>query len=363
MRPPVRVRLALTYGVLFLAAGVLLVLLINVLVAYAPFPVAPAAPGPQGSSGSAELAMRAQRAAELRRLSTNSIVALAAMAVLAVLLGWAMAGRALGPVAAMTSTVRRITADRLDRRLAMSGPDDELKKLADTFDDLLDRLQTAFTAQRLFIANASHELRTPLTLQQTLAEVALADPQADTPALRAVLERVLVAGRQQEHLIEALLTLARSNQGLQVRQPVDLAALVGRGLAQRGGTGLRLQSARQPATVSGDPGLLERLVENLADNAARHNVPDGWISVTTGVGSGRPFLTVSNSGPVVRSADVPTLLEPFRRLATDRRSSADGLGLGLSIVAAIVEAHRAVLDIRPRPPGGLDVTVIFPPLS
>ncbi|MGI5241632.1 sensor histidine kinase [Dactylosporangium sp. CA-139066] len=359
MRQSIRLRLALIYGGLFLAAGVLLVALIYVLVAYSPFPTPPAAPAPPGASASPEVAAHGQQAETLRRLLVNSLVALAVMASAAICIGWVMAGRALRPVADMTATVRRISADRLDRRLAVSGPDDELKKLADTFDELLDRLQAAFTAQRRFIANASHELRTPLTLQHTLAEVALADPQADAPSLRAVLGRVLVAGRQQEHLIEALLTLARSQQGLHQRQRVDLATVTRHTLTQGGDPGLRIESALHPAATSGDRALIERLVENLLDNAVRHNVPDGWISVTTGVQSGRPTLRISNSGPVIPPAQVPMLLEPFQRLGNDRRSTSDGLGLGLSIVAAIIDAHHGALDVRPLPQGGLDVTVTF----
>ena len=363
MKQPVRLRLALIYGGLFLAAGVLLVALIYLLVELSPFPTPPAAPAPPGASASPEVAQQAQeqQAETLRRLLVNSLVALAVMALVAILLGWVMAGRALRPVADMTATVRRITADQLDRRLAVPGPDDELKKLADTFDELLDRLQAAFTAQRRFIANASHELRTPLTLQQTLAEVALADPQADAGSLRAVLQRVLAAGRQQEHLIEALLTLARSQQGLHHRQPVDLATVTRHTLTQRGSPGLRIESALHPAATSGDRALIERLVENLLDNALRHNVPDGWISVTTGVQSGRPTLRISNSGPVVPPAQVHLLLEPFQRLGTDRRSTSDGLGLGLSIVAAIIDAHHGGLDVRPLPHGGLAVTVTLTP--
>jgi signal transduction histidine kinase len=314
---------------------------------------------PEGALGA-----RAQQAETLRRLLVNSLVALAVMALVAILLGWVMAGRALRPVAEMTATVRRITADRLDRldrRLAVPGPDDELKKLADTFDELLDRLQAAFTAQRRFVANASHELRTPLTLQQTLAEVALADPRADAGSLRAVLRRVLAAGRQQEHLIEALLTLARSQQGLHHRQRVDLATVTGDTLVQRADSGLRIESVLHPATTSGDLALIERLVANLLDNAVRHNVSDGWISVATGTHSGRPTLWVSNSGPVIPPAQVHALLEPFQRLGNARRSTGDGLGLGLSIVAAIVDAHRGVLDVRALPHGGLDVTVTLAP--
>ncbi|MFJ2034135.1 sensor histidine kinase [Streptosporangium sp. NPDC087985] len=358
-RRPVRLRLTLLYSGLFLVAGVLLVALIYFLVEHSPFPGPPAAPAPPAGLDLPVPAPRVevQQAQDLRRLLVNSLIALAVMAFASVLLGWLMAGRVLRPLGDMTATVRRITADRLDRRLAAAGPDDELKELADTFDELLDRLEAAFTAQRRFVANASHELRTPLTLQQAMAEVALADPDADAESLRAVLERLLAAGQHQERLIEALLTLARSQQGLHHRQPLDLAAITGQALDQRGDPGVHIESALHPASASGDRALLERLVANLLDNALRHNVPGGWIKVATAVRSGRPTLRISNSGPVIPPDRVHTLLQPFQRLETGRKASGDGLGLGLSIVTAIVKAHHGTLEARPLPEGGLEVTV------
>ncbi|MFC4057810.1 sensor histidine kinase [Planomonospora corallina] len=389
-RRTIRLRLTLLYSGLFLAAGVLLVALIYLLVQYSPFPGPPEAPtppavpappafleppaGPAPSAGPAPpapeplepLEPRAlpgagQQAGNARRLLVNSLIALAFMAFASMLLGWFAAGRVLRPLGDITATVRRITADRLDRRLAVSGPDDELKELADTFDELLDRLEASFTAQRRFVANASHELRTPLTLQQAMAEVALADPEAGAEALRAVLERVLAAGRHQERLIEALLTLARGQQGLDRREPFDLAEIAGRALAQHPGPGLRVESALRPAPASGDRALVERLVANLLDNALRHNVPGGWVRVATAVRSGRPAVTVSNSGPVIPPDRVALLLQPFQRLESGRKAVGDGLGLGLSIVAAIVEAHHGTLETRPLPEGGLEVTATLAP--
>ncbi|GII00514.1 sensor histidine kinase [Planobispora takensis] len=385
MRQTVRLRLTLLYSGLFLLAGALLIALIYFLVEYSPFPEPPTAPAAPSAPAPAEPGATPppaappapdrpdsaeppapaagpddRQAGSLRRLLVNSLIALAVMAFASMVLGWLMAGRVLRPLGEMTATVRRITADRLDRRLAASGPDDELKELADTFDELLDRLEAAFTAQRRFVANASHELRTPLTLQQAMAEVALADPEADTASLRAVLERLLAAGKHQERLIEALLTLARSQQGLHHRQSLDLAGITGQVLDRRGEE-VRLTSALRPAPASGDRALLERLVVNLVDNASRHNVPGGWIKVETAVRSGRPTLRVANSGPVIPPDQVPALLEPFRRPATGRKAVGDGLGLGLSIVAAIVGAHHGTLEVRPLPEGGLEVTVTLQP--
>lgn len=362
MRGTVRWRLTLLYSGLFVVTGVLLVALIYFLVEHSPFPVTPNAPVLPGGTDLVAPAVPAttgleQQTAELRRLLVNSVIALVVMAFASMLLGWLVAGRVLRPLHDMTDTVRRITADRLDRRLAAAGPDDELKKLADTFDDLLDRLEAAFTAQRRFVANASHELRTPLTLQQAMAEVALADPEADAASLRHVLDRLLASGRHQERLIEALLVLARSEQGLDQRQRLDLAAVAGQALDQRRDPPVRMEPELRPAPASGDRALLERLVANLLDNAARHNVPDGWVRVTTGTRDGRATLTVANSGPVIPPDRVETLLQPFQRLERGRKATGDGLGLGLSIVAAIVTAHHGALQVTARPEGGLEVTV------
>ncbi|GAA2285509.1 hypothetical protein GCM10010149_34280 [Nonomuraea roseoviolacea subsp. roseoviolacea] len=386
-----RLRLTLLYAGLFLLAGAVLIILLYALVEYSPFPVPPAAPVPPGGTGPVPpgVVADAPRDAELRRLLVNSLVALPVMAFASTALGWYVAGRVLRPLARMTATVRHITADRLDRRLAATGPDDELKELADTFDALLDRLESAFAAQRAFVANASHELRTPLTLQRAMAEVALADPEAGAAALRTVVERLLAAGKHQERLIEALLTLARSRQRPERRRPLDLAEITRHALVDRGGTGdhragveadprdsgggprveadprdggvPRVEADLRPAPAAGDRALVERLVANLVGNAARHNVPNGWIRVTTGVEAGRAVLRVSNSGPVIPPDRVDTLLQPFQRLETGRRAMGDGLGLGLSIVAAVAEAHHGTLELIALPDGGLEVTVTLPP--
>ncbi|MFI7454477.1 sensor histidine kinase [Nonomuraea sp. NPDC049714] len=335
MRQTVRLRLTALYSGLFLVATVLLALLFFGLLRWLPAPPAPVAPG--GGALSVP-----EPFPDSGRLLQVSLITLGVMAVASTWLGWVVAGKVLRPLGHMTATVRRITADRLDRRLAASGPDDELKELADTFDDLLDRLEAAFTAQRRFVANASHELRTPLTVQRAMAEVALADPEAD---LRSVLVRLLAAGQHQERLIEALLTLARGQQGLARREPLDLADLAGQGA---------------PAPFLGDRALMERLVANLLDNARRYNVPGGWVSVDTFVRHGHAVLVVANSGPVIPPDRIGALLEPFQRLEAGRKASGDGLGLGLSIVAAIVDAHQGHLDLRPHAEGGLEVTVTLP---
>jgi signal transduction histidine kinase len=306
-----------------------------------------------------------QSANELNQLLTQSGVALAIMTVASIGLGWLVAGRMLGKLRTITTAARSVSASSLDARLAMDGPDDELKELGDTFDGLLARLEAAFGAQRQFVANASHELRTPLTRQRTLIEVALADPQPSVASLQDVCKRVLVTGEQQERLIEALLTLARSQRGLDRREPVDLAAVADGALRARWpdaqSRGLTVTTGLQPAVALGDVPLAERLVTNLVDNAIRHNVPGGAVEVGTAVWAGHAVVSVFSTGPAIQPAQVDRLFQPFHRGAPqDRTGGRDGLGLGLSIVAAIAEAHGAWLQAHALPGGGLGIRVGFP---
>jgi signal transduction histidine kinase len=304
-------------------------------------------------------AARVQSDAALHQLLIDCVIALALMAVASVWLGWLVAGRALRPLRTITNAAREISASDLHRRLALSGPDDELTELAGTFDGLLARLEASFDAQRRFVANASHELRTPLTLERALVEVALADPDADAESLRRTLEQVLDAGRQQESLIEALLMLSRSQRGLDHYERVDL-----REIASDAVEGIDVpvlvESELGPAETSGDPALVERLVANLVANAVRHNVENGWVRVSTSTRGGRAVLSVSNSGPVVPTGELERLFQPFQRLDARRGADRDGLGLGLSIVEAIARAHDAQIVVRARAEGGLDVEASFP---
>ncbi|MFD9189229.1 sensor histidine kinase [Streptomyces phaeochromogenes] len=294
----------------------------------------------------------------LRQMVLWSAVGLLVMAVLAGLLGRWLAGRALGPVAAMTDTTRRISEQNLHQRLALTGPDDELQRLADTFDTMLDRLEKSFESQRRFVANASHELRTPLAVQRTSLEVGLADPLPE--GLADVREDLLTANREAERLINALLLLARSDRGLDETEPVDLSAaarLVAAELAPQAKSeqvDVEVSADRQ-LTVPGDPVLVRHLLTNLVRNAIQYNHPGGRVRVLI---DGRT-LTVTNTGPPVPADRVPDLFEPFRRLAQDRVGTT-GHGLGLAIVRSIAEAHGTEATAEPGPAGGLVVTVRFP---
>lgn len=362
-RTTVRGRLTLLYGGLFLACGAVLLAVIYVTEESLRLP------GPQAGAAAglaARGALDAQQAL-LHHLLAASAVALAVMAVVSLALGWFVAGRVLRPIAAITAATRQISEDNLHQRLALAGPPDELKDLSDTIDGLLARLDAAFEAQRRFAANVSHELRTPLTVERTLLEMILGDPDATVGSFRAVCQDVLEAGNQQEQIIEALLTLARSQRGVHRRQPLDLAAITAEVARIREpaaiARGLRLDVSVQSAPASGDPDLIQRLVSNLIDNALDYNHPGGNIQVLADAQARQARLTVTNTGPHVPPDQVGRLLQPFQRMTTDRTGHHDGLGLGLSIVAAIASSHHATLHARSGTNGGLDIQVTFPAVT
>jgi signal transduction histidine kinase len=397
LRPTVRLRLTLLYGGLFLVCGITLLAVTYLLVVHATSGIifrgenmtavidtGPSRSKPSGAasvgtssiegSGTApilapEVAARlakAQHAAELHQLLLQSGIALAVVTIIALGLGWMVAGRALRKLRAITTAVQQISATNLHERLALTGPDDELKELGDTFDALVGRLEASFAAQRRFVANASHELRTPLARQRTVGQVALADPDASIESLQAAHERVLAAGAQQEQLIEALLTLARGQAGVDRNEPFDLATLAERVVASRRAEAqyrdIAVYVDVEPAPGSGDPRLVERLVTNLVDNALRHNIVGGCVVVRTTGAADDAVLSVANTGPVVPADALDGLFQPFRRMDADRtgRGLGHGLGLGLSIVQAVADAHNARVDTRAQTHGGLRVEVRFP---
>jgi signal transduction histidine kinase len=300
---------------------------------------------------------------DLHHLLIWSLVAIVIMAVASMALGWVLAGRVLRPLHVITTAARELSASNLHERLALDGPNDELRELGDTFDELLGRLEASFEAQRQFVANASHELRTPLTLERAILEVTLADPAASSASLRGACERVLAIGEQQERMIDALLTLARSERGLERREHLHLQDLAAEALRERqqeiARRGLRLDAKLEHAATTGDSRLIERLLANLLDNAIRHNSTGGWIALSTSTEAEVALVTVANSGPLIAPEEVGRLLQSFQRRGRDRLIHDGGHGLGLSIVAAIATAHEAQLSVQPQPEGGLRVQVRF----
>jgi signal transduction histidine kinase len=307
-----------------------------------------------------------QIGADRQILLVNSSIALGFTALAATAIGWLLAGRVLRPVSTITAAARRISASNLHERLALRGPDDELKELADTLDGLFARLEDSFDTQRRFAANASHELRTPLTRERTLLQVTLADPAATIDTWKAVGKELLASNAEQEHLIESLLTLASSEAETDEREQVDLAATTIAALSAAqpavSRLGLQVQTDIQTAVFDGDPLLVQQLAANLIGNAIRHNIPGGDIQISTRTSLAGAVLSVSNSGQVIPDDEVDRLFQPFQRLSR-RTGPRDGHGLGLSIVRAIVTAHAADVTARPRQGGGLIIEVIFPSRS
>jgi signal transduction histidine kinase len=387
LRPTIRIRLTLLYGGMFLIAGILLLSIIYLLAAQAlnsgNEPLFKIVGGteikvasdrcPAVNSASPTLAefnaaiskcIDDQRHVALDNLLSRSLLALLGLAVIAFAFGYAMAGRVLSPLGRITRTARAVAGSDLSRRIELDGPDDELKELADTFDDMLERLQRAFTAQQRFVGNASHELRTPLAINRTLLEVHLSDPNAPME-LQQLGKTLLATNERSEQLVEGLLLLARSDNQIVERGPVDLAEVASQAIDQVNGEaeskGVVIRGEQKPAVVQGNGVLLERIALNLVQNAVRYNVAEGgWVEVTTEVEHGQAVLVVSNTGPVVPAYEIDNLFEPFRRLRTERTGSDKGVGLGLSIVRSVARAHGGHIYAQPREGGGLVMRVTLP---
>ncbi|MER6098137.1 HAMP domain-containing sensor histidine kinase [Streptomyces sp. NPDC001728] len=385
LRPTIRIRLTLLYGGMFLIAGILLLSIIYLFTAQAltdsvselPFKVVQGKVQPTTSwcelpvQGTGEqlndavsVCLRHQSDRALDDLLRRSLFALLGMSIIAFAFGYAMAGRVLSPLGRITRTARQVAGSDLSRRIELDGPDDELKELADTFDEMLERLERAFTAQQRFVANASHELRTPLAINRTLLEVHLSDPAAPVE-LQQLGKTLLATNERSEQLVEGLLLLARSDNQIVERKPVDLAEVASRGVdqvhAEAEAKGVEIRGEREPAVVQGNGVLLERIALNLLQNAVRYNVPEGgWVEVTTGTEHGQAVLVVSNTGPVIPAYEIDNLFEPFRRLRQERTGSDKGVGLGLSIVRSVARAHGGRIIAEPREGGGLVMRVTLP---
>ncbi|GII85679.1 two-component sensor histidine kinase [Sphaerisporangium siamense] len=374
--PGLRARLTLIYTGLFFAAGTALLLATNLMTARAlnrqfvirlP-PLEAPSPGRDrkflafqiGKDYLSQIEQSKQQV--LQDLLQNSALVMAGIGILAIILGHMVADRALRPLHRVTDAAERLSESTLHERIALAGPHDDVKRLADTFDAMLDRLQRAFDAQRRFALNASHELRTPLAINRTLLEVALEEPDASEDLTRLG-KALLATNARHERLIEGLLLLTRSEHELVTRRPVDV-----RDLAQ-GVVELLEPTARRrritvterlgPATAGGDPVLIERCVFNLVENALKYNVKDGTVAVEVAADGGNVLIRVENTGPLIPGHEVADLFEPFHRLR-ERVGSAQGSGLGLSIVRAIVNAHGGTVEASPRAEGGLTITVRLP---
>ncbi|MFB6837199.1 sensor histidine kinase [Streptomyces sp. NPDC056361] len=385
-RTTLRARLTLVYGGLFFAAGIVLLGVTYVLFAQqldrggdlsVHTDSADNASSPQ-STPSDGLNWVDDEQKRLHDAATTSLITQGGLALtlvggVAAGFGWLIAGRVLAPLHRVTDTARRIAsapaADRgLHERIALDGRDDEVKDLADSFDLMVERLDRSFDGQRRFVANASHELHTPLTVGRALVELAMHRKTA-SPDVKRLGEDLLEINDRHERLISGLLLLAGSENHLPDQQNLDLADVVTHVTAQRAPeadkAGITVHEEAGPAPTTGDALLLERIVQNLVENGIRHNTGDGgWVRVTSRtLEDGRAEIEVGNTGPEVPPYELPTLFEPFRRLGTERLVTAKGAGLGLSIVRSVALAHGGDVTARPRPGGGLTVTVTLPPES
>jgi signal transduction histidine kinase len=376
-RPTLRVRMALLYGGLVLLVGVSLmftcVILLNNSIAQLPLynsdgPVRYYdTPTHQKTISDLDTATHDAQSKAISYLLHTGLLYFGIIVIIGTTGGYLLAKQALRPIAKLTQTARALSTETLDQRINLGGPDDELRELADTFDDMLGRLDAAFDSQRLFVANASHELRTPLAVIRTELEVTLSDPEANPEELRRMGGVVAGATERAQRLVTSLLTLARlqavGGGELEVNEPVDLAWLVPGALHAVAGEaddkGIRIETEIEPASTIGDPRLLERLIGNLVENAIRHNVPDGWLRITTGQTADKVWLHVANGGTVIPTGDVDRLFEPFRR-GGRMRTATRGAGLGLAIVRLIVEAHQGRLQAAAPPFGGLAIRVELP---
>jgi signal transduction histidine kinase len=299
-----------------------------------------------------------QRHETLSHLLVYSLITLGIVVALAAILSWIAAGRALRPVHSITAAARAASEQNLSARVALNGPRDELYELAQTFDEMLDRLQAAFEGQRRFIAHASHELRTPLAVMRTSIDVVLDNPDSTPDDLRDMATDIRAAVDHAEQLISALLLLARNERGLTVHDQVDVATVAEDVLDTADLGDRRVHADLEPAPISGDSVLIERLVSNLIDNAVRYNTDLGDIWINTRTTRGESHLTVANTGPTISSSDAVHIFDPFHRL--DNGTTQEGFGLGLTIVASIAAVHGATTTARPRDRGGLSITVTFP---
>ena len=364
-RLTIRARLTLTYAGLVTGSGAVLIALVYLYMRRFEVPVSEApVVGTDESDGS--IYLRITLLSEfLNTMLGISLGALVLLALLSGAVGWVVAGRMLAPLSTMNEAAKQAASGDLSRRLALAGPRDEIRDLADTYDHMLDSLESSLATYRRFAANASHELRTPLATAQTMIDVALADPGASADQLRSLAKRLRETNQANVETVDALLDLAEAQSGDIYREEVDLGEVVSTVLAQ-----LAPEAAEREVTlpaapgdvvvVEGDPVLLRQAVSNLLRNAVRHNVPGGGIDLELARADGRARLRLSNGGPLVPAERLASLREPFVRGAGRGRTRGAGHGLGLAIVSAVATAHDGVLELSANPSGGLSAVLDLP---
>ena len=377
----IRARLTLLYGLLFFVAGLMLLVLLYAMLVRALDPAVPLRPFVERAREQTQEireqddnrpieeqladARSDERRSALRQVRVRGMLALVVTGGVALVLGWVVSGSVLSPIRDITLHAQQANAKTLDQRIGLAGPDDELKELADTIDGMLERLQDAFESQRRFSAEASHELRTPLAIMRAEADVALASPDA-TERETALARSIIQAVDRSERLVDALLALARSESSLRDRDVVDLAELVGNVVGEQviaaDQAGIELDLTLDPAVVNGDRALLWRLAGNLIENGIRHGVRGGWLNISVGTNDGFAELKVANNGQAIPPDQVERLFRPFEQ-GDHVRPSSGGLGLGLSIVRAVTDAHDGTISASANPQGGLTVIVRIPSVA
>ena len=363
-RLTIRARLTLTYAGLVTGSGAALIALVYLYMSRLQLAVPEEQMSPDGGEG--EVYLRVTLMSEfLDKMLAISLGALVLLALASSAVGWVVAGRMLAPLSTMNEAAKRAASGDLSQRLALKGPRDEIRDLADTYDHMLDSLETSLGTYRRFAANASHELRTPLATAQTMIDVTLADPDASAQQLRSLAQRLRETNRANVETVDALLDLAEAQSGDVYREEVDLGEVVGAALAQLAPEASAREVALPappdgPVAVEGDPVLLRQAVSNLLRNAVRHNVPGGGIELALTRTGGRARLRVSNDGSHVPAERLESLREPFVRGAGRGRTRGAGHGLGLAIVSAVAAAHHGVLELSANPGGGLTAVLDLP---
>ncbi len=301
----------------------------------------------------------------LEKLRNYSFASLGVLFVASLGVGWLVAGRVVRPIGRITDVANDIQATDLSRRIALGGPDDELKELADTFDAMLGRLDHAFDAQRRFIQDTSHELRNPLAVMRTNLDVVLSDPDATADDLREAAGVVARTVDRLTHLVDDLLQFARHGAPTFAHEPVDLADVVGEVAAEFAGAaadrGLTLDSAAPPGLwVVGDRVALRQALHNLAGNAIRVAPAGTSVRLAAGRDGGWTWMAVEDRGPGIPEAERDLVFQRFWRKARGEDAGERGSGLGLTIVRQVAEGHNGEVRLASEEGRGSTFSIWLP---